>query len=114
MNYEYFVKSDEATWAQRGDQATSAAMDAFDRLVRFAESSERGQGQTVARFLAALLDVYPLDVYDLRAVDIAISDDMLTCLEAVRWNRVSVLDLVPNGHERCIALCKARGYFRRD
>lgn len=111
MNHEYFNSPGEADWTQRGDKATVAAKGAFDRLLRFAEESERGQGRTVCRFIASFLTVHPLDVYDLRAVDIAISDDILLCLDAVRWNRTPILDLAPNGRERSIALCRARGFL---
>jgi hypothetical protein len=36
----------------------------------------------------------------LRAVDIAISDDMLCCLDALRWGRADLHTLVPDGGAR--------------
>lgn len=113
MKHEYFYeKPNEAEWARRSNKATVAAAEAFDRLVRFAEASDTGQARWAARFVAAVIGARPYDMYDLVALDVAISDDMLLCLDAVRWKRVALADLVPNGRERCIALCKARGLIR--
>jgi hypothetical protein len=43
-------------------------------------------------------------VFELRAVDIAISDDMLRCLDALRWGRADLHTLVPAGHARVRAV----------
>jgi hypothetical protein len=52
-----------------------------------AEERDSGQIVRVARFLAATYNgqAFPLDVFERRAVDVAIGDDMLQCLDALRW-----------------------------
>lgn len=109
MAHKYMEKPDEQAWARRSNQATVAGAEAFGRLVSFAELSDTGQGRTASRFVAAVIGARPYDMHDLRAVDIAISDDMLICLDALRWKQVALTDLVPDGRARCIALCKAKG-----
>jgi hypothetical protein len=37
----------------------------------------------------------------LRAFDVAISDDMLYCLDALRWGRADLHTLVPDHDARC-------------
>ena len=56
----------------------------------------------VAAFLAATFngESFPLDLYELRAVDIAISDDMLICIDALRWAKADLHTLVPDGEKR--------------
>src|SRR3978361_1137012 len=68
----------------RSRQATRAGAQAFTRLLNLAEEGDSGQVPRIARFLAATYNGrnYPLDVYELRAVDVEISDDMLACLDA--------------------------------
>ena len=43
---------------------------------------------------------FKLDPFELRSVDIAISDDMLCCLDALRWGRADLHALVPDGDAR--------------
>jgi hypothetical protein len=40
-------------------------------------------------------EAFQLDLFELRAVDIAISNDMLCCLDALRWGRASKSTLAP-------------------
>ena len=53
-----------------------------------------------ARFSQA----FQLDPFELRAVDIAISDDMLCGLDALRWGRADLYMLVPDGDARVRAV----------
>jgi hypothetical protein len=39
-------------------------------------------------------------LYDLRGLDVAIGDDMLVCLDALRWAKADLFNLVPNGETR--------------
>lgn len=39
-------------------------------------------------------------MFELRAVDVALSDDMLQCLDALRWGRADLHTLVPDGDRR--------------
>lgn len=46
---------------------------------------------------------FSFDLFDLRAVDIANSDDMLRCLDALRWARADLDTHVPDGDVRVLA-----------
>ena len=86
----------------RSRQATQAGAQAFARLLHLAEERDSGQIRRIARFLAAVYngEAFRLDPFELRAVDIAISDDMLCCLDALRWARADLHTLVPDGDAR--------------
>jgi hypothetical protein len=90
----------------RSRAATATGAQAFARLLRMAEERDSGQLVRLARFLAATYNgqAYPLDLFELRAVDIAISDDMLRCLDALRWGRADLHTLVPDGDRRMQAV----------
>jgi hypothetical protein len=89
-------------YEDRSRQATHAGAQAFARLLSLAEERNSGQILRIARFLAATYNgaAFPLDPFELRAVDIAISDDMLRCLDALRWGRADLHTLVPDGDAR--------------
>jgi len=67
-------------------EATQAGVQAFARLLKLAETRDSGQIPRIARFLAATYNgqAFQLDQFELRAVDVAISNDMLCCLDALR------------------------------
>lgn len=90
----------------RARTATAAGAQAFARLLRLAEDSESGQIGRVARFLAATYNgqMFVFDLFELRAVDVSISDDMLQCLDALRWGSADLHTLVPDGDRRMQAL----------
>jgi hypothetical protein len=90
----------------RSRQATQAGARAFARLLQLAEERDSGQIHRIARFLAATYNgqAFPLDPFELRALDIAISDDMLCCLDALRWARADLYTLVPDGDARMRAV----------
>ena len=91
-----------AAYDARSRQATQAGAQAFTRLLKLAEEEDFGQIGRIARFLAATYNGkdFPLDLYEMRAVDIAISDDMLACVDALRWGRADLHTLVPDGDAR--------------
>lgn len=105
------IDRQEREWAQRALKAQAAAAQAYERLLTLAEQSETGQGHKVARFIAATFDgdTFPLDLFELRMVDVSISDDMLLCLDALRWGKADLYKLVPNGYERVLQMCQAQG-----
>lgn len=88
----------------RACEATRAGADAFARLLKLAEERSSGQIARVARFLAACYNgqTFPFDPFELRAVDINIGDDMLCCLDALRWARADLHTLVPDGDARLL------------
>lgn len=73
---------------------------AFGRLLDLAEGPPTGQARTVAEFVASTVGHGRFDIYGLRAVDTSISADMITCLETIRWGKVGITDLLPNGAVR--------------
>jgi hypothetical protein len=98
--------ADSLQTEHRSRQATQAGARAFARLLQLAEERDSGQIHRIARFLAATYNgqAFPLDPFELRAVDITISDDMLCCLDALRWARADLYTLVPDGDSRMRAV----------
>jgi hypothetical protein len=47
----------------------------------------------------------------LRALDVEISDDMLAVLDALRWAKMGIGDMVPNGDSRIDAVLKHWGMY---
>ncbi len=92
-------------------QATQAGAQAFARLLKLAEERDSGQIPRIARFLAATYNghAFPFDLFELRAVDIAISNDMLCCLDALRWGRADLHTLIPDGDARVRAVIERWG-----
>jgi hypothetical protein len=95
----------------RSREATQAGAQAFARLLKLAEERDSGQIPRIARFLAATYngEAFQLDLFELRAVDIAISNDMLCCLDALRWGRADLHTLLPNGDARVRAVIESWG-----
>ena len=88
----------------RKGEATAKAGHAFQRLLQLAETRDSGQVRRVALFIAATYngEAFPFDLFELRAVDAAISDDMLLCIDALRWGQSDLHSLVPDGDRRRI------------
>lgn len=95
----------------RSRQATQAGGQAFARLLKQAEERNSGQIRRIARFLASTYNghAFPLDPFELRAVDVAISDDMLCCLDALRWGRTDLQALAPDCDARVRAVIERWG-----
>jgi hypothetical protein len=91
---------------RRKSAATAKGGQAFLRLLNLAEAGDSGQAHTVARFIASTYNAqdFPYDLYDLRLVDVAIGDDMLACLDALRWAQADLHTLVPDGDQRVRAV----------
>jgi hypothetical protein len=92
-------------------QAIRAGAQAFARLLKLAEERDSGQIPRIARFLAATYNghAFQLDLFELRTVDIAISNDMLSCLDALRWGRADLHTLIPDGDDRVRAVIERWG-----
>jgi hypothetical protein len=97
--------------ALRKGEATAKGGHAFLRLLQLAETSDSGQARRIALFIAATYNgsAFPFDLYDLRTVDLAISDDMLLCLDAMRWGQSDLHNLVPDGDLRVKKLIELWG-----
>lgn len=102
----------ETEWAERAHRAQAAAAQALERLLQLAETRDSGQIRTVTHFIAATFDgqTFPFDLFDLRMVDVEISDDMLLCLDALRWGKADLYKLVPDGEQRVLDVCKNWGF----
>lgn len=105
------IEQQDREWQARAQRAQAAAAQAYERLLHLAETGNSGQSRIVARFVASSFDgqAFPFDLFDLRALDVPISDDMLVCLDALRWGRADLYTLVPRGSERVLAICEAWG-----
>lgn len=95
----------------RKQAATARGGQAFARLLALAETRDSGQARRIAQFIAATYDgaAFPFDLFELRAVDEAISDNMLACLDALRWGQSDLYQLVPNGEQRVRAVIESWG-----
>jgi hypothetical protein len=90
----------------RKSAATARGGQAFLRLLQLAETHDSGQVARIARFLAATFDgeAYAFDLFELRTVDETIADDMLACIDALRWGQADLHTLVPEGLQRVLAV----------
>ena len=96
------------SWDRRAVEAQAKAAQAFARLLLIAETSDAGQAGRVAQFLASTFNgrAYPYDLFDLRTFDVSISDDILECLDALRWAKADLFHLVPDGYNRVKSVVK--------
>lgn len=101
----------QAEWARRAKEATALAGPAFERLLSQVETGrDSGQISRIAAFVAATVGLHRFDMYDLRALDIELSDDVLACLDAIRWGKCHIADLVPDGVARAHQAAVDWGY----
>jgi hypothetical protein len=105
MNFED-IERQQRDWVERAQAAQAAAAQAYARLLGLAETHDSGQIRRVAQFLASTYngEAFPFDLFELRAVDVEISDDMLVCLDALRWAKADLFNLVPDGDKRVRAV----------
>jgi hypothetical protein len=115
---DVFAQLDAAQkeWSQRASVAQAQAAHAYARLIDIAEHSDTGQASRVASFLAATYNghAYSFDLFDLRALDVPISDDMLIALDALRWGRSDLHNLIPDGESKVRRILKAWGIQPRS
>lgn len=100
----------EQEYEKRGRLATAQAAHAFSRLLQRASANDTGQARRVAGFIATVIGRAKFDIYDLRALDVEISDDVLISIDAVRWGKGHLAELVPGGLARAEAVCREWGY----
>lgn len=102
---------EDQDWEQRATAAQAKAAQAFLRLVELAERSDTGQAGRVAGFLASCYDGtrFPFDLFELRMLDVHLSDDALTCIDALRWGKADLYRLLPDGERRLAALITTWG-----
>jgi len=92
----------EQEWEARAQQVQGKAAQAYLNLIELAERSDTGQARRVARFLASTYngERYPFDLFDLRGLDVALSDEAIICIDALRWGRADLYKLLPDGARR--------------
>jgi hypothetical protein len=95
----------------RSSEATAKGGQAYLRLLILAETRNSGQIPRIAKFIASTYngDAFPFDLFELRALDIEISDDMLLCIDALRWGRADLYSLIPDGDKRVKAVIELWG-----
>lgn len=97
-------------WDERANQAQAKAAHAYARLLDIAQR-DTGQAGIARRFIFASFDGgrSTMNLYELRALDVEISDDILACMDALRWARADLYMLVPHGLQRVQALMQEWG-----
>lgn len=105
------LNQQQHVWDERARSAQVSAAQALARLLVIAESSDSGQARCVATFLASTYKFAgaPFDLFDLRTVDVPISDDIMLCIDALRWGRLDLHRLVPDGAQRIEAVIRDWG-----
>ena len=90
----------------RKAEAIAKGGHAYQRLLQLTETRDSGQAHRIALFIAATYngEAFPFDLFELRAVDQAISDHMLLCIDALRWGQADLFRLVPDGDRRVRAV----------
>lgn len=98
--------AEQEEWQRRAAVAQGQAAQAYARLLHIAETSDTGQASRVALFLAATFNgrSYPYDLYEMRSLDVPIGDDILVCMDALRWAKEDLFNLVPDGKSRIQAM----------
>ena len=98
--------AEQEEWQRRAAAAQGQAAQAYARLLHIAETRDTGQASRVALFLAATFNgrSYPYDLYEMRSLDVAIGDDILVCMDALRWAKEDLFNLVPDGKSRIQAM----------
>ena len=94
------------SYDQRAAVAQGKAAQAFGRLLNLAETRDSGQARSIAHFVAATYNgaAFKFDLFDMRMLDVQISDDMLAALDALRWGKTDLFRLVPEGEKRVLAV----------
>lgn len=88
-------------WDRQGRAAQAKAAQAYERLLSIAERQDSGQAGVLASLIAATYSSrYQLDLFELRRLDVGIADDVIACIDALRWGRAELFKLVPNGEYR--------------
>lgn len=98
-------------YEDRSVAAQAKAAQSYFRLLHLAETRDSGQIRYISRFLASTYNgtAFPWNPFELRGLDVDIGDDMLACLDAVRWGKTDLYRLVPDGEKRVLAVIELWG-----
>lgn len=113
MNHLEDLYQLQAGYEKRAQEAQAKAAHAMARLLDIAET-DTGQARRVRSFLAAAFNAegHSFNLFDLRALDVEISDDVLVTMDALRWGRSDLYRLLPDGYERMTQLVETWGLGR--
>jgi len=105
------LDDDHARIRRRRSEATAKGGQAFLRLLLVAEHHDSAHAKRIAGFIASTYNgqVFPFDLYELRMFDEAIADDMLLCIDALRWAQSDLHTLVPDDDRRVRAVLEQHG-----
>ena len=99
----------------RADKATEKGAAALDRLLSLAETRDSGQIPRIASFIGACWNGRRhFDLFDLRMVDLKISDDMIAVIDALRWKRKDINHMFPDANIRIVNVLERWGMYGED
>lgn len=102
---------DESAWEVRARQSLANGGRAFERLLSVAEKkADTGQAGVVVSFIASVVGLSNFDLYDLRRLDVDSADDVMACIDTIRWRKAHLADLVPDGWSRARAISADWGF----
>lgn len=99
----------------RAEKATEKGTAALDRLLSLAETRDSGQIPRIASFIGACWNGHRhFDLFDLRMLDLEISDDMLAVIDALRWRRKDIDNMFPDASIRIVRVLERWGMYGED
>lgn len=111
--WEELLKNTDCS--KRAAEALRIGTPALERLIVLCEQSQSGQTHKIATFLGACWNGRRhFNLYDLRAVSRAFSDDMLLVLDVLRWGSVAFECVVPDGNARIIGILEKWHMYDKD
>jgi hypothetical protein len=95
-------------YIKRKAEINEGASLAYERLLSLAEGDITDQISRVINFLASSFNghAYPFDLFQLRSLDTEIGDDMILCIDAIRYGDIDLYKLVPDGKYRIQSIIK--------
>jgi hypothetical protein len=101
--------------AVRAKKATEKGALALDRLLTLTETRDSGQIPRIASFIGACWNGHRhFDLFDLRMVDLKISDDMIAVIDALRWKRKDINHMFPDANIRIVNVLERWGMYGED
>jgi len=101
-------------YRQRAQQAAARGAQSLNRLLLVAEGKEDtinlqvsdSNAAVVASFLSDIAGNFCFQFVDLRCLEDGLDDDIMNCIDAIRWGRQDLFESVPNGVQRTLAVCR--------
>lgn len=107
----HMASIDESAWEARARQSLADGEQAFERLLSVAEKkADTGQAGVIVSFIASVLGLSKFDLYDLRRLDVDSADDVMACIDTIRWRKAHLADLVLDGWTRARTISADWGF----